>query len=229
MHEDRDHEVLRLPPAELRTAQLMNPTLSKRSSWQPRMHHHQLQHSQSGGHAMPQLVEDFRLGFQAFVEDIRQITVGEEPISGQAGRSPGGAGVPVADEARDKTPKDHDTIRPTHSSRPDVMKTFDLAGSLAATPTPATRTKDVSRDKVKPVKNKRFSWTPLGFDSMDDSDWSNWESPASAKSARWSGSTVNSSLAEETPSIPEKEEESSPRYVVVDDKERGLRTVADHS
>ncbi|KAH8177225.1 hypothetical protein LIA77_02307 [Sarocladium implicatum] len=210
VHEDREHEILKLPPAELRTAQLTNPTLSKRSSWQPRMHHHQSQQSQSGGHAMPQLVEDFRLGFQAFVEDIRQITVGEEPISGQAVRSPGAAGNTGVDDANDKTPKDHDTIRPPQPTRPDVMKTFDLAGSLTATPTPPTRTRDMSREKVKPAKNKRFSWTPLGFDSMDDSDWSNWESPASTKSARWSGSTVNSSLAEETPSIPEKEEEASP-------------------
>lgn len=167
---------------------------------------------------MPQLVEDFKLGFRAFVEDIRQITVGEEPINGQngtpsqTGRSP--AGSSTTEDSKDKTPRDQDTIRPSQPSRPNVMTTFDLAGSLAATPTPPARTRDAGRDNVKPVKNKRFSWTPLGFDSLDDTDWSNWESPASTKSSRWSGSTVNTTATEDTPSIPEKDEESSSRYVV---------------
>jgi hypothetical protein len=202
VHEDKEHEALKLPPAELRAAQLTNPTLSKRSSWQPRMSHAQLQ--QAGGAAMPQLVEDFKLGFRAFVEDIRQITVGEEPINGQNG-TPGQSTA----GSTENTPKDNDTIRPTQPARPNVMTTFDLAGSLAATPTPPARTRDVGRENVRPIKNKRFSWTPLGFDSLDDTDWSNWESPASTKSSRWSGSTVNTSATEDTPSIPETEEESS--------------------
>ena len=207
VHEDRESDALKLPPAELRTAQLTNPTLSKRASWQPRMH----QHTPSSP-AMPQLVEDFRSGLRAFVEDIRQITVGDEPITGQPARSPGGTST------GGETPKDRassqDTIKASQAPRPDLMAAFDLPGSAISTPTPVARTKDMTREKSKPVKSKRFSWQPLGFDSLDDTDWSNWDSPASAKSARWSGSTVNSGTMDETPSIPEKDEEMMTRYVL---------------
>lgn len=201
VHEDRESEVLKLPPTEQRVAQLTNPTLSKRSSWQPRM-----QQAPPGGAAMPQLVEDFKLGFRAFVEDIRQITVGDEPVNGQAAFSGQAGQASAASPARGDAQTNQDTIKPASSKRPDVMTAFDRTTSATSTPTPATRTRDAGKEKMKPVKNKRFSWTPLGIDSMDDSDWSNWDSPGSAKTARWSGSTVNSSTLEDTPSIPEKDE-----------------------
>ncbi|KAK0383587.1 hypothetical protein NLU13_9498 [Sarocladium strictum] len=214
VHEDREHEAMKLPSGELRSTQPTNPTLPKRSSWQPRLQPSQLQ--QAGGAAMPQLVEDFKLGFRAFVEDIRQITVGEEPINGQNGAHGHGrstAGTSTTDDSKDHASRDQNTIRPTQPSRPNVVTTFDLAGSLSAgTPTPPARTRDAGRDNVKPTKNKRFSWTPLGFDSLDDTDWSNWESPASTKSSRWSGSTVNTSATDDTPSIPENEETTSSRF-----------------
>ncbi|VZH98686.1 unnamed protein product [Fusarium fujikuroi] len=144
LYQDRDHEheQVKLPSIERRTAQLTNPHLSKRASWQPR--------TQQNGPVVPQIVEDFKLGLRAFVEDIRQITVGDEPINGQPVRS--------------------NSVNERASKRPELP----------------------SRSKTK-SKNKSFSWQPLGFDSMDDNDWSNWESPASSsKTSRWSGSTIGS-------------------------------------
>ncbi|KAF4996231.1 hypothetical protein FGRMN_4587 [Fusarium graminum] len=184
---DHEHEQVVLPSIERRTAQLTNPHLSKRASWQPR--------SQQSGPVVPQIVEDFKLGLRAFVEDIRQITVGDEPINGQVARSNG-----VSENARTQ-----DTIRPNRPLRPKVSTVFEpphnssetaektetkLSTSTATTS--KSRPEMPARSKTK-SKTKTFSWQPLGFDSMDDNDWSNWDSPASSsKTSRWSGSTIGS-------------------------------------
>ncbi|KAM0198654.1 hypothetical protein ACHAPI_003671 [Fusarium lateritium] len=185
LYQDRDHEheQVILPSIERRTAQLTNPHLSKRASWQPR--------SQQTGPVVPQLVEDFKLGLRAFVEDIRQITVGDEPINGQPVRSNS-----ISDNTRTQ-----DTIRPNRPLRPKVSTVFEPPHSNSeTTETKSTSTATTSksrpempaRSKTK-SKNKSFSWQPLGFDSMDDNDWSNWDSPASSsKTSRWSGSTIGS-------------------------------------
>ncbi|KAH7318467.1 hypothetical protein B0I35DRAFT_478973 [Stachybotrys elegans] len=179
-----------------------NFDLPKRASWQPR--------TQTVTPSVPSFVEDFRIGFRAFVEDIRQITVGDEPITGQA--------------LHDGSAGDQDTVRATPTPRPKVSNAFDLPSPAAGTPTPSSSTEGAAQDKEKAKlgKNKHFSWTPLTIDSLDDNGWSNWESPASTKSARWSGSTINSSsgtdhdttfdteLSEdaETPSKPKPQNES---------------------
>ncbi|KAF4984336.1 hypothetical protein FZEAL_447 [Fusarium zealandicum] len=198
LHQDRDHEAesVRLPSLERRTAQLTNPHLSKRASWQPR--------TQQNTAGVPQIVEDFKLGLRAFVEDIRQITVGDEPINGQTLRSNS-----IADrtETSRESPKGQDTIRPSRPLRPKVSTVFEPphpgAEIMAApeikpsTTTAKNGTKPTARDRSK-TKNKSFSWQPLGFDSLDDSDWANWESPASSsKTSRWSGSTIGSSGVED--------------------------------
>ncbi|KAF4443863.1 hypothetical protein F53441_11322 [Fusarium austroafricanum] len=191
MYQDRDHEheQVKLPSIERRTAQLTNPHLSKRASWQPR--------TQQNGPAVPQIVEDFKLGLRAFVEDIRQITVGDEPINGQSIRSNN-----VSE--RSESTRTQDTIRPNRPLRPKVSTVFEpphnnsetteTTGTKTSTSTATTskRPEMPARSKTK-SKNKSFSWQPLGFDSMDDNDWSNWESPASSsKTSRWSGSTIGS-------------------------------------
>ncbi|KAH0497964.1 hypothetical protein TgHK011_005245 [Trichoderma gracile] len=150
LNEATQADPITLPSVEQRVAQLTDPTLAKRSSWQPRS-----QQSVASVVGVPSIVEDFKLGFRAFVEDIRQITVGDEPVTGQSQRTMSTA---IANA------REQDTIRP----------------------------------------RKNYSWTPLGFDSVDDSDWLNWDSPVSTKSARWSGSTVNSSGIDD---IPEKDDE----------------------
>jgi hypothetical protein len=188
--QEADVTPLKLPPADRRTAQLLNPHLSKRASWQPRT-----QDTINPG--VPSLVEDFRLGLRAFVEDIRQITVGDEPIKGQSPLS-----------RRDEPGLGHDTIRPSPSARPKVSTALDSPGSAVVAPTPGSKDPDAPQDKPKGAKNKRFSWTPLGLDALDDNAWSSWESPVSVKPARWSGSTIsNGGDADDIQSIAEREEE----------------------
>lgn len=189
IHEDKEAETIKLPPVDRRAAQLTNTTLNKRASWQPQSHYQ----------AVPGLVEDFRLGLKAFVEDIRQITVGDEPIMGSSTRSQ------AADSPSSRSASgDHDTIRPSHSARPRVSNVFDSPGSDISTPSKSQS----STDKAKGRKSKHFSWTPLSVDSLDDDNgWTSWESPASTKSTRWSGSTVNNAGIEDIASIPEAREE----------------------
>ncbi|UKZ46183.1 hypothetical protein TrVGV298_000382 [Trichoderma virens] len=161
-----------LPSVEQRMAQLTDPTLNKRASWQPRS-----QQSVASVVGVASVVEDFKLGFRAFVEDIRQITVGDEPVTGQSQR-------PMSTSIANA--REQDTIRPRRP-HPKLTEPPELK--------PKTGTGK---------GNNKFSWTPLGFDSVDDTDWSNWDSPVSTKSARWSGSTINSSGIDD---IPEKEDE----------------------
>lgn len=192
--EDRQPEPLGLPPIERRAAQLTNPNLAKRASWQP-----QSAHNQAAG--MPSFVEDFRLGLKAFVEDIRQITVGDEPITGQDRTSP------IPQQRRTLSGTDQDTVRASQTARPKVSNAFDSPSSATSSPTPSTRG-STSLERTKSARgSKHFLWTPLSFDSLDDGDWSSWESPASTKPARWSGSTVNNGGIEDIQSIPEAGEE----------------------
>ncbi|CCE27754.1 hypothetical protein E4U22_007824 [Claviceps purpurea] len=163
-----------------RPNQASNPALLKRATWQPR--------SQHSSPVVPQLVEDFKIGLRAFVEDIRQITIGDEPISGQyrplqrsshAGHyRTGSLGQGVnTDQSRIKSVQQRasETTPPT------------------APPTPLSQRKDANAiEKPKPAKSKPISWPPLGLDSIDDTDWANWDSPVPVKSTRWSGSTINS-------------------------------------
>ncbi|KFA73572.1 hypothetical protein S40288_09095 [Stachybotrys chartarum IBT 40288] len=171
--DDRGH--VQPLPLERKAPQLPNLGLSKRASWQPQSYH--------SAPGVPSFVEEFRLGLRSFVEDIRQITVGDEPISGQAPRSSPGS---------DESPYGQDTIRATPATRPKVSNAFDLPPSATGTPTPSSKGADATQEKPKTGRTKHFSWTPLSYDALDDNGWSNWESPASTKSSRWSGSTINS-------------------------------------
>lgn len=194
IHEDKEADTIKLPPVDRRAAQLTNTTLNKRASWQPQSNTYQA--------SVPGFVEDFRVGLKAFVEDIRQITVGDEPIMGSANRSQAQAGDSPANR---NSSGDHDTIRPSHSARPKVSNVFDSPGSDVSTPSKGRS----SIEKAKARKNKHFSWTPLSFDSLDDDNgWTSWESPASTKSTRWSGSTVNNAGVEDIASIPEAREDA---------------------
>lgn len=200
IHEDRSIEPisLPLPPIERRTAQLTNPNLSKRASWQPQSHRQQA--------SVPGIIEDFRTGLRTFVEDIRQITVGDEPINGQSpARSPSQQGLGL--NLSRTSSGDIETIRPSNAARPKVSTAFDSPSSATSSPTPASKTTDsILSEKPKTGRSKHFSWTPLSVDSLDDNGWSNWESPSSAKSTRWSGSTINSGGMDDIQSIPEGEE-----------------------
>ncbi|KAK1539410.1 uncharacterized protein CCOS01_00724 [Colletotrichum costaricense] len=197
VHED----TASLKSPEIRSPPMLShAALSKRASWQPR----------SYNTAVPpvakQMAQDFKLGLWSFVEDIRQATVGDEPING--GRS--GSTDP---HGRRSYAADQDTIKANSSSRTrvPVNSAFDLppmdtpskpSKALQERPNPKPATKSTT------TKAKHFSWTPLTFDSFDDNDWSNWDSPqpSSAKPARWSGSTVGG--AEDLASMAETNDEN---------------------
>ncbi|UKZ72771.1 hypothetical protein TrVFT333_000406 [Trichoderma virens FT-333] len=179
-----------LPSVEQRMAQLTDPTLNKRASWQPRS-----QQSVASVVGVASVVEDFKLGFRAFVEDIRQITVGDEPVTGQSQR-------PMSTSIANA--REQDTSKPNHATTHTRTSSNEGSSTAASTTSQANRTPELKPKTGTGKGNNKFSWTPLGFDSVDDTDWSNWDSPVSAKSARWSGSTINSSGIDD---IPEKEDE----------------------
>ena len=193
--------------------------LAKRSSWTPRSV------NQPGG--VKQIAQDLRVGLWTFVEDLRQATVGDEPITGQGQYMRGVDGNMRstldggASRSSSQSAVDQDTIRvsASHNSRARVTSAFDstptatrttkeghqqkqeneAAADALARPKPA-----LSRSKTVGSKpTKRFSWTPLTMDSYDDSDWSNWDSTSTP--GRWSGTTVNGDII---PTIPEKRDES---------------------
>ncbi|KAL1837123.1 hypothetical protein VTJ49DRAFT_4235 [Mycothermus thermophilus] len=182
-------------------APLTPSVLPKRASWAPRS-------TQTAG--VKQLAEDLKAGLWTFMEDLRQATVGDEPITGH------GTYMRSRDGGM-RSASDQDTIRASGSTRPRLSSAFD-----ETTPKPATKqTKDneeevdgsaqrpgLRRSKTEAgtrTTTKRFSWTPLTMDAYDDNDWSNWDTPNSA-SPRWSGTTVNGDII---PSVPEKRSEDA--------------------
>lgn len=179
---------------------------AKRASWASRP---------TQATAMKQLAEDLKTGIWTFMEDLRQATVGDEPITGQGVYMRGMDGN-MRSTVLGTHAGDQDTIRASGNARPRATSAFeetskqeqdgdDDDGAISETappkpPRPLQRSKTDAG--IKPTK--RFSWTPLTMDSVDDNDWSNWDSP-STSSPRWSGTTVNGDII---PSIPESD--SSP-------------------
>ncbi|KAG6008055.1 hypothetical protein E4U21_005068 [Claviceps maximensis] len=183
-----------------RLSQVSNPAVPKRASWQPR--------SQHSSPVVPQIVEDLKIGLRAFVEDIRQITIGDEPIIGQY--QPVQRSTPHSGHCRTGSLSQSASTDLSRSRSVQHQHASPAAEALPPTapPTPLSKRKDAAAiEKPKPAKSKHFSWTPLGFDSIDDTDWANWESPAPVKSTRWSGSTINSGIMDDIKCIPENAEE----------------------
>jgi hypothetical protein len=177
-------------------------SLSKRASWAPRSVHQQT-------NGVKQIAEDFKAGLWTFMEDLRQATVGEEPITGQGTYLRGIDGNMRSTSRERDSGANQDTIRASAPPRARATSAFDYDG----TPTPMERYTDEDETSEKEKENveastlparskslsktakhtKRFSLTPLSMDTFDDDDsWSSWETPA--KSPRWSGSTVNGDL-----------------------------------
>lgn len=179
-----------------RVTPLTASQLNKRASWAPRST------SPNPNNGVKQMAEDFKAGLWTFVEDLRQVAVGDEPING------GGLHRRASNR---QSESDRDTIRASvTSSRPHVSSVFS-----DHTPTPSSRFTDPLKEsdtanlgrprRSNSKRTKHFSWTPLTVDSFDDNDWSNWDSPATTSSPRWSGTTINGDLI--TP-IPEKGDET---------------------
>lgn len=161
--------------------------ISKRATWTPRSS----STSPSPNAGMKQMAEDFKSGLWTFVEDLRQVAVGDEPITGGSG-----PGRRVCSRQSDS---DRDTIRASGtSSRPHVASLFSNYQSPTTSPRsidPLTEADLASLNRPKRVNSKRtkhFSWTPLTVDSLDDNDWSAWDcGPTTTPSPRWSGSTMS--------------------------------------
>ncbi|KAI0852391.1 hypothetical protein F5Y00DRAFT_228012 [Daldinia vernicosa] len=174
-----------------RMSPVSTPLINKRATWAPR------QSQPTNG--MKQIASDFKQGLWTFVEDLRQATVGDEAISGTTNRT----SEMVSRLCR--TESEQDTIRASTSSR-GKMPFQDESDSATETPSRQSTGSFGDRlqhrrttSKVEPKARKHYSWTPLSFDSFDDEDWSNWETP-NVKTARWSGSTVSGDIT----AIPEK-------------------------
>lgn len=169
--------------------------LSKRATWTPRS-----AASSPSNNGVKQMAEDFKAGLWTFVEDLRQVAVGDEPING-------GGSLHRRVSGRQSDDRDRDTIRASvTSSRPHIANAFHTSEH---TPTPTARffdplkesdTANMGRPKrTNSKRTKHFSWTPLTAD-LDDIDWSNWDSPL-VPSPRWSGTTVSGDII--TTAIPE--------------------------
>ena len=220
---DDEVDVCKSPDVEQPPILRRQSVMNKRASWQPQSHHsaavnthhhHHYNHNHNNGNAMSQIVEDFKLGFKTFYEDIRQITVGDEPVTGAtSATSTRTTAVDLSgrNNASSNTNNnnnrgyadDQDTIRPSHTNtRPKLASAFDFPAKnntddtetveTPSKPKTSSRPLAAARDRNARSRNKHFSWTPLSFEGIDGEAWLNFDSPASTgKSTRWSGSTMN--------------------------------------
>ncbi|KAL2105229.1 hypothetical protein VUR80DRAFT_8739 [Thermomyces stellatus] len=210
VHEDRNSPRPIPDPEHRSVAVRRQAALNKRATWQPQQFS---QHAHSTGlnahpqNPMTQIVEDFKLGFRTFYEDIRQITVGDEPVNGGAaapGRRPSTTGPPPSGQQKSHAADDQDTIRPSGTARPKLAAAFEYPEAETSSKAPHAGDSSTAaapqRERNARTRNKHFSWTPLSFEGIDGDAWLTFDSPASAgKSTRWSGSTMNEE--EKTPEV----------------------------
>ncbi|KAI0881058.1 uncharacterized protein GGS22DRAFT_192544 [Annulohypoxylon maeteangense] len=173
--------------------------INKRATWAPRQTQ---QYQPTDG--MKKMANELKQGLWTFVEDLRQATVGDEAISGTTHRTS------EMISRLGRMEGDQDTIRASASSRgripfQDEPESILDSPSIMSTDSFSDRFQHRrTTSKAEPKAKKHFSWTPLTFDSFDDEDWSNWESP-NVKTSRWSGSTVNGDIIS---AIPERTNEN---------------------
>ncbi|KAK4177624.1 hypothetical protein QBC36DRAFT_127433 [Triangularia setosa] len=185
--------------------------LAKRASWAPR--------TTPQPTSVKQIAQDLKSGIWTFMEDIRQATVGDEPITGHGVylRDNNGNMRQTKVERMLLFDGDQDTIRPPPNPRPKVSSAFDDLATMDPIPSTAKSEEEefkpslpLRRSKTDASKpTKRFSWTPLTADSVDDNDWSNWNSSPSVPSPRWSGTTVNGDIIPSDPTSPKASMETA--------------------
>ncbi|KAH9901922.1 hypothetical protein F4778DRAFT_132012 [Xylariomycetidae sp. FL2044] len=193
-----DADALRSPgPYSTRSPAATAAVLNKRATWAPRQ-------SQQPPGGMKQIATDFKQGLWTFVEDLRQATVGDEAVTGTSNRTS------EMLSRLSKMDSDQDTIRASSANRGRIPFPIESDSTVETPSKPANGSFNDrfqhrrTTSKAEPRARKHFSWTPLTFDSLDDEDWSNWESP-NVKTSRWSGSTVNGDIIT---AIPEKADEN---------------------
>ena len=168
-------------------------TINKRATWAP-------PRSTQQPTGVKQLANDFKQGLWTFVEDLRQATVGDEAVSGTTNRTSGMSSRPEHADGN------QDTIRASTVNRGRIPLSAELdsqsnspdSSSPSSSGDRLQHRRTTSRPEPRARARKHYSWTPLTFDSFDDDDWANWDSP-NVKTSRWSGSTVNGDVASAIP------------------------------
>lgn len=163
--------------------------ISKRASWAPRSVHQQTT-------GVKQIAEDLKTGLWTFMEDLRQATVGEEPITGQGtylrgidGNMRSTATMTMRDRDGDAN---QDTIRaPTASSaRPHASSVFDYADD---TPTPTSRFVDVEdKDKDDDKEKENSERQPGASSRQTSSKMAALSSKNGGKRFSWTPLTIDS-------------------------------------
>lgn len=163
--------------------------ISKRASWAPRSVHQQTT-------GVKQIAEDLKTGLWTFMEDLRQATVGEEPITGQGTYLRDIDGNMRSTSTMRDGDANQDTIRaPTASSaRPHASSVFDYADE---TPTPTSRyvdveDKDKDKDDDKEKENNSERQPGASSRQQTSSKMSALSSKAGGKRFSWTPLTIDS-------------------------------------
>ncbi|QSZ32621.1 hypothetical protein DSL72_002200 [Monilinia vaccinii-corymbosi] len=168
--------------------------ISKANTNRPNRHSYQGALGVTNG--MKQITEDVKAGLWTFLEDLRQATVGDEAVNGTANKRSSldatqrGLNKRISKGSlrgrRAKSPKPDLTSQRTWDSltgdSPDVL---DLGAALWKDPGALAAPK-------KPTKVQKKAARPISFPTptIDDDDWSNWDSPTPRSPTRWSGSST---------------------------------------
>ncbi|KAF7936891.1 hypothetical protein EAE99_002240 [Botrytis elliptica] len=157
-------------------------------------------HSYQGGlgvtHGVKQITEDVKAGLWTFLEDLRQATVGDEAVNGTANKRSSldatqrGLNKRISKGSlrgrRGKSPRtDPSSQRTWDSLTGDNPALLDLGGALWQDP-------ETLAAPMKPTNVQKKRARPISFPTatIDDDDWSNWDSPAPKSPMRWSGSST---------------------------------------
>ncbi|KAA8564595.1 hypothetical protein EYC84_011510 [Monilinia fructicola] len=157
-------------------------------------------HSYQGGlgvtNGVKQITEDVKAGLWTFLEDLRQATVGDEAVNGTANKRSSldstqrGLNKRISKGSlrarRGKSPRpDLSSQRTWDSLTGENPALLDLGGALWQDP-------ETLAAPIKPTKVQKKPARPISFPTptIDDDDWSNWDSPTPKSPMRWSGSST---------------------------------------
>ncbi|PQE28542.1 hypothetical protein CJF32_00005619 [Rutstroemia sp. NJR-2017a WRK4] len=152
-------------------------------------------HSYQSGvtHNAKNFAEDVKTGIWNFLEDLRQVTVGEEAVNGTS----------TQNQRPLQKRESRGSLRGrSHNNNPVTQRTWDsLTGANSVWQDP-----DILTTPMKPTNVQKRRARPISFPTatVDDDDWSNWDSPAAGAGAeikaahsplRWSGSSTLSGVS----------------------------------
>jgi hypothetical protein len=196
---DRSNYTRPFPPVKESEAEskdlARSPTMPDTSQGITKITTNRARNSYQGGvtHNARQIAVDVKAGLWTFLEDLRQATVGDEPITGKTSRSSaeppqnglnrrGSRSSPLSNERarRAPSPRGVSSTRTWDSLTGSNSVLLDAGGTYYVDTSPRHESKPSTAAKGTSIR-------PLS-PSVDDDDWSNWDLP-DPKSPRWSGST----------------------------------------